>query len=174
MTSFLISGHLLCQKWGFSITYVFLNELSSHLTRIQNSMLILIVGPKSGLGGWFWKIWHKNHYLTSLFGQTPLRSSIAMATPKVPCDQKLFERVSYTLILKVTKFQLSTPNSFLAVLKNSSGGGGEFPSPIQNRVNFIMLHDCPATENETGNLNPETMKRNLKPTLHSLLHIRPL
>ena len=28
----------------------------------------------------------------SLFGQTPLRNSVAMASPKVPGDQKLFER----------------------------------------------------------------------------------
>ena len=37
---------------------------------------------------------------------------IALATPKVPGDQKLFERVCYTLILKVAKFQLHTPDSF--------------------------------------------------------------
>ena len=42
----------------------------------------------------------------------PLRNSIAMATPKVPGDQKLFERVCYMLVLKVTKFQRSTRNGF--------------------------------------------------------------
>ena len=47
-----------------------------------------------------------------IFGQTPLRNSIVMATPKVPGDQKLFERVSYMLKLKVTKFQLPTPDGF--------------------------------------------------------------
>ena len=46
------------------------------------------------------------------FGQTPLRNSIVMATPKMPGDQKLFERVNYMLKLKVTKFQLPTPNRF--------------------------------------------------------------
>ena len=40
-----------------------------------------------------------NHYFTSLCGQTPLRNSIAMATSKVPGDQKLFEAVCYTLTL---------------------------------------------------------------------------
>ena len=35
-----------------------------------------------------------------------------MATPKVPGDQKLLERVCYMLKLKVTKFQLPTPNGF--------------------------------------------------------------
>ena len=40
-----------------------------------------------------------------------------MATPKVPGNQKLFESMYYTLIVKVTKFQLSTP------------------PPVQNRVN---------------------------------------
>ena len=46
------------------------------------------------------------------FGQTPFRNSIVMATPKVPGDQKLFERVNYMLKLKLTKFQLPTPNGF--------------------------------------------------------------
>ena len=50
-------------------------------------------------------------FFTSLFGQTTLRNSIAMTTPKVSGDQKLLERVCYMLKLKVTKFQLSTPNS---------------------------------------------------------------
>ena len=35
-----------------------------------------------------------------------------MATPKVPGDQKLFERLYYMLKLKVTKLQLPTPNGF--------------------------------------------------------------
>ena len=29
------------------------------------------------------------------FGQTPLGNDVAMATPKIPGDQKLFERVCY-------------------------------------------------------------------------------
>ena len=40
-----------------------------------------------GLKKWFWEqfltIWHKNHHFMLLFGQMPLQSSIAMATPKV-------------------------------------------------------------------------------------------
>ena len=47
-----------------------------------------------------------------LFGQTPLRNNIVMATPKVPGDQKLFERVNYMLEIKVAKFQLRKPNGF--------------------------------------------------------------
>ena len=39
----------------------------------------------------------------------PLRNSIVMATPKVPGDQKLFEKVCYMLKLKVTKSQYPTP-----------------------------------------------------------------
>ena len=46
------------------------------------------------------------------FGQMPLRNSIAMATPKIPGDPKLFERVCRMLKLKVTKFQLSRHNGF--------------------------------------------------------------
>ena len=75
-------------------------------------MLILIVGTKSGLEDDFGQYDTKKDYLTLLFGQTPLSNSFAMATPKVPSDQKLFEKVCYTLILKLTKFQLPTPNSF--------------------------------------------------------------
>ena len=48
----------------------------------------------------------------SVFGQTPPRNTVAMATPKVPGDQKLIERVCYMLKLKLTKFELSTPNDF--------------------------------------------------------------
>ena len=48
----------------------------------------------------------------SYFGQTPLRHSIVMATPKVPGEQKLFEIVCCMLKLKVTKFQHPTPNGF--------------------------------------------------------------
>ena len=54
----------------------------------------------------------QNHYVTSLFNQTSLGNSVAMATPTVPGDQKLFERVCYMLKIKVTKFQLPTPNGF--------------------------------------------------------------
>ena len=75
-------------------------------TGIQNWMLILIFGSKGGSGDNLEQYDTKKHYFMSLFGQTPLRNSITMATPKVPGDQKLFERVCYTLILKVTKFQL--------------------------------------------------------------------
>ena len=56
----------------------------------------------------------------SLLGQTPLGNNVAMATPKVPGDQKPFERVCHMLKLKVTKFQLPTPNGFRAALKQNS------------------------------------------------------
>ena len=75
-------------------------------------MLILIFGSKSGFGDDLGQYDIKTIILRPLFGQTPLRSSIVMPTPKVPCDQKLFERVCHMLKLKVTKFQLPTPNSF--------------------------------------------------------------
>ena len=52
-----------------------------------------------------------------------------MATPKVPDDQKLFERVCYILKLKVAKFQLPTLDGFWAVLKNTAGGEGEICPP---------------------------------------------
>ena len=50
----------------------------------------------------------QKHCFTSLFGQTLPRNSVAMATPKLPGDEKLFERMCYMLKLKVTKFQFPT------------------------------------------------------------------
>ena len=79
---------------------------------IENWMLILIFGSKSGFRDDFGQHDTKTVILCPLFGQMPLRNSIVMATPKVPSDQKLFERVCYMLKLKVTKFQLPTPNGF--------------------------------------------------------------
>ena len=81
-------------------------------TGIQNWILILIFGSKSDFGDDFGQYDTKTIILRLLFGQTPLRNSIVMATPKVPGDQKLFERVCCMLKLKVTKFQLPTPNGF--------------------------------------------------------------
>ena len=63
--------------------------------KIQNWMLILILGSKSGLGDDFGQYDTKTIILRLLFGQTPLRNGIVMATPMVPGDQKLFERVFY-------------------------------------------------------------------------------
>ena len=77
-------------------------------------MLILIFESKSGLGDNFGQYYTKTiilcPFFSVFFGQTPLRNSIVMATPKVPGDQKLLERVNY--ILKVTNFQLPTPEGF--------------------------------------------------------------
>ena len=79
-------------------------------------MLILIFGSKIGFGDDFGQYDTKTiilcPFLVSFFGQLPLRNSTVIATPKVPGDQKLFERVNYMLKLKVTKFQLRTPNGF--------------------------------------------------------------
>ena len=59
-------------------------------TGIQNWLLILIVGSKSGFGQCDTKTIILRH-----FCQMPLRNSVAMTTTKVPGDQKLFERVCY-------------------------------------------------------------------------------
>ena len=74
-------------------------------------MLIHIFGSKSDFGEDF-RQYDRNHYFTPAFGQRPPRNSVVMATPKIPGDQKLFERVCYMLKIKVTKFQLPTPNGF--------------------------------------------------------------
>ena len=79
-------------------------------------MLILIFSSKSGFGDDFGQYDTKTIilwlFLVVLFGQMPLRNSIVMATPKVPVDEKLFERVNYMLKLEVTMFQLHTLNGF--------------------------------------------------------------
>ena len=85
-------------------------------TGTQNWMLILISGSKSGFGDDFGQYDTKTIILHPLlvffFGQTPLRNNVVMGSPKVPGNQKLFEKVHFTLKLKVTKFQLPTPNGF--------------------------------------------------------------
>ena len=99
-------------------------------TGTQNWVLILILGSKSGFGMISDNI---TIILRHLFGQMPLRNSVAMATLKILGDQKLFERVCYTLKLKVTKFQFPRPNGFRAILRKPAGGQ-IFPPPVQNRV----------------------------------------
>ena len=56
-------------------------------------MLILTFGSQSGLGDNIRQYDTKSFILHPLFGQNPFRNSIVMATPKVPGDPKLFERV---------------------------------------------------------------------------------
>ena len=78
-------------------------------------MLIHITVSKSGFRDDFGQYDAKTIILCpflAFFGQTPLRNSVAMATPKIPGDQYLFERVCYMLKLNVTKFQFPRPNGF--------------------------------------------------------------
>ena len=79
-------------------------------------MLVHITGSKSGFRDDFEQYDTKTiilrPFLAFFLAQTPLRYSVAMATPKMPGDQKLFERVCYMLKLKVTKFQLPRPDGF--------------------------------------------------------------
>ena len=61
-------------------------------------MLIHIADSKSGFGDDFGQHGAKPLFYVHfwrLFGQTLLGHNIAMATPKIPGDQKLFERVCY-------------------------------------------------------------------------------
>ena len=74
-------------------------------TGTQNWMVILILGSKSVSETISDNMTQKRlFYVVFFFGQTPLRNSIAMATPKIPGDQKLFERVFYLFKLKGAKF----------------------------------------------------------------------
>ena len=59
-----------------------------------------------------------------------------MATPKIPGEQKLSDRVCYMLKRKVTKFQLLDLTVSELYLKDQlGGGGGKFVPPVQNKVN---------------------------------------
>ena len=73
-------------------------------TGTQNWMLIHIIGSKSGFrkdfGQYETKTIILRPFLAGFFGQTPLGNSVVMATPKIPGDQKLFERVCDMLKLK--------------------------------------------------------------------------
>ena len=64
----------------------------------------------------------------------------------VPSDQKLLEKVRYMLKLKVTKFQLPTPNSFWAVLKKNSLGGQIPPQKKKSKIALRLIHMSPADE----------------------------
>ena len=66
----------------------------------------------------------QNYYFTPLFGETPLRNSVAMVTLKALGDQKLFERVCYMLKLNITKFYNQLPILNLNCVKKASLGGG--------------------------------------------------
>ena len=85
-------------------------------TGIQNWVLSLIFDSKSSFGDEFGQYDTKPNilcpFLVFFFCQMPFRNSIVMATPKVPGDQNLFERVNSMLKLIVTKFQLPIPNGF--------------------------------------------------------------
>ena len=92
-------------------------------------MLIHIAGSKSGFRDDFGHMTQKP--LWRFFGQTPLRNSVAMATPKIPGDQKVFEKVCYMLKLKVTNFQLPRPIKVSELyLKNQLGANLSPPSKI--------------------------------------------
>ena len=72
-------------------------------------MLIHITGSKSGLRD------DLRRYDTKAIILRPFLAFLAkrlLATPNIPGDQKLFERVYYMLKLKVTKFRLPRPNGF--------------------------------------------------------------
>ena len=81
-------------------------------TAIQNCMLISYFWLQKWFGDDFGQYDTKTIILRPFLGQTPSRNSVAKATPKVPGDQKLFERVCYVLKLEVIKFQLPTSDGF--------------------------------------------------------------
>ena len=126
----------------------FCNFLISQLkfgTGIQNWMVILISGSISSFGDDFGQYDTKtiilHLFLAVFFCQVPLRNSVVVATPKVPGNQKLFERACYLLKLKVTKFQLPKPNGFWAVLKNQLGGGGANLPPLVQNIVKVPMHE---------------------------------
>ena len=67
-------------------------------TGTQNWMLIHIAGSKVDLGTISDNMAQKPLFYDQFwrfFGQMPLENDVAMATPKISGDQKLFERVCY-------------------------------------------------------------------------------
>ena len=144
-----ISAHSSHRKWGFSVMFLFLDQLSSNLAQgfkigcwflfsAQKVVLETIsanMTQKPLFYAHFWCFLVKRLLEIVFFGQMPLRNSVVMATPKAPGDQKLFERVNCMLKLKVTKFQVCTPNGFWAILKKPAG---KFAPPVQNRVNKLL------------------------------------
>ena len=84
-------------------------------TGIQNWMLILISGSKSGFGDDFGQYDTKTiilHPFLALFLAKRLLEIALSWQHLSPGNQKLLERECYMLKLKVTKFQLPTPNDF--------------------------------------------------------------
>ena len=77
-------------------------------TGIQNWMLVIIFGSNSGFGDDF----EQSDTKTIILRRFLAKRLLELATPKIPGDQHLCQRVCYTLIRKVTNFQLLTPNSF--------------------------------------------------------------
>ena len=74
-------------------------------------MLILSFGSRSGFADDFGQSDTKTIILRHFLAKSILEITLPWATPKVPGSQ-LFERMCYTLIRKVTKFQLPTRDSF--------------------------------------------------------------
>ena len=99
-------------------------------------MVILIFGSKSGLRDDFGQYDTKPIVLHRFLAKRLLE--IVLPTPKVLGDQKLLERVSYMLKLKVTKFQLPAPNSFWTVLKKPAGG--QTPPPPKSKIGSNIMH----------------------------------
>ena len=97
-------------------------------------MLTLIFGTKSGSGDDLGQYDTKTIILCPLYGQTPLRNNVVMATPKVPGDQKLFERVCYKSKSSDT-VSASYTRRFLSCIKKPSwgGGGGRGQIPPQKK-----------------------------------------
>ena len=143
---------LVPSKMRFFCNFWLLNGLSLNLTQgFKIGCWFLFLAQKLVLGTISYNMIQKPLFYVTFFSQTPLRNSVAMATSKVPGDQKLFERECYTLILKVTmttskvpgdqklferecytlilkviKFQLPTPSSFWAVLKKPVRKSNQF------------------------------------------------
>ena len=122
MTLFLMSTYHFAysfkQKSGFSRTFLFLNKFSSNLALIfKLRFYFLFLAQKLVLGTILDNL-TQNLVLCrfkSMFGQTPLRNSVTMATAKVTNDHKLLPTLCFMLIWEVSKFQLPTLNGFWAV-----------------------------------------------------------
>ena len=120
----------------FLVTFLFLNQLSSNFAQgFKIGCRFLPLAQKEVLGTISDNITQRPLFYVRFLVKRLLE--IALSTPKVPGDQKLFEWVRYILKPKVTKFQLPTLNSFWVVLKKKQLGDKSPPPKKNNRVNIL-------------------------------------
>ena len=137
MTSFLSSAHSFHRKWGFSVTFLFLNQLSSNLAQgFKIGRWFLFLAQKVVLGTISDNMTQKPLFYACVLAKRFLEIALSWQHLRSQVI-KNYLKGCYTLQLKVTKFQLPTPNAFWAVLKKQLRGK-ICPSP--SKIGLIFLN----------------------------------